>query len=232
MQRNDLMDYLDGVAVVDLEATSLNTRKGAIASIGMVTFRNGELKRYYRVFRPFKGAKIDKSALAVCGFTLKELNRKCDCKGGEDNCKVLEHAHSPEKVCSYVSEFMHENQCHTIAGQNPAFDTGYLHAYFERYKNFDFISHRTIDLHSIGYGHLASKGMKVPVDRARDGKVSYVRNDFSATKLYQLIGMPTEPKPHNALTGALFEFEAFCRLIYKKPVLEEFKMYKLKTEIL
>ncbi len=224
------MDYLDGVAVVDLEATSLNTRKGAIASIGMVTFRNGELRRYYRVFRPFKGARIDKSALAVCGFTLKELNKRCDCSGGEENCSVPEHAHSPEKVCLYVSKFMRENRCHTIAGQNPAFDTGYLHAYFERYKKFDFISHRTIDLHSIGYGQLAAKGMRVPTDMVRDGRISYVRNDFSATKLYHMIGMPTEPKPHNALTGAVFEFEALCRLVYKKPVLEEFQKYSLGSD--
>ena len=226
------MDYLEGVAVVDLEATSLDTRRGAIASIGMITFRNGELRSYYRVFRPFKGARIDKSSLKVCGFTLKELNRRCDCKGGEDNCKVPEHAHSPERVCAYVSKFMKENNCHTIAGQNPAFDTGYLHAYFNRYKKFDFISHRTIDLHSIGYAHLASKGMRVPVDRVRDGRISYARNDFSATKLYRMIGMPAEPKPHNALTGAVFEFEALCRLVYKRSVLEEFKKYKLKTDIL
>ena len=226
------MDYLEGVAVVDIEATSLDTRKGAIASIGMVTFKDGELRRFYRVFRPFAGARVDESALAVCGFTLEQLNKRCNCKGGEGNCKVLEHAHAPEKVPLYVSEFMRENRCHTIAGQNPAFDTGYLNAYFERYRKFNFMSHRTIDLHSIAYEHIARKNVTVPISIVKHDGATYVRNDFSATKLYKLIGMPTEPRPHNALTGAVFEFEALCRLVYKKQVLKEFKKYALKKGIL
>jgi DNA polymerase III epsilon subunit-like protein len=228
-----MAEYMQGVAVVDIEATSLDTARGAIASIGMVTFRDGALKRYYRVFRPFGGARIDMKSMAVNGFTIKDLNNRCNCAGGERNCKVQEHAHAPEKVPLYVSEFMRENKCHTIAGQNPAFDTGYLNAYFKRYKRFNFMSHRTIDLHSIAYGHIAGKGIEVPVDRIKDKKgIAYLRNDFSATKLYHMIGMPTEPKPHNALNGAVFEFEALCRLIYKKPVLKEFKGYAIRKEIL
>ena len=224
-------DYLEGVAVVDIEATSLDTRRGAIASVGMVAFKDGALRRFYRVFRPFAGAKIDRSALAVCGFTLKQLNNKCDCKGGEGHCKNPEHAHSPRKVPAYISKFMQENRCHTIAGQNPAFDTGYLNAYFERYKRFNFMSHRTLDLHSVAYGRIAEKGIAVPVSTIKAGGITYLRNDLSATRLYGMIGMPTEPKPHNALTGAIFEFEALCRLIYRKQVLNEFRGYPLKRDM-
>lgn len=223
------MDYLKGIAVVDVEATSLDTQKGAIASIGMVTFRDGELERFYRVFRPFAGARIDKSSLKINGFTIKSLNERCDCEGGEPNCKVAEHAHNPRRVPLYVSMFMQNNRCSTLAGQNPAFDTNYINAYFERYHTFNPISHRIVDLHSIAYARLAERRIRLPTERVKDRKGAvYSRNDLSATRIYRMIGMPKEPSPHNALTGAVFEFEAFCRIIYKKPVLKEFRRYRIR----
>jgi hypothetical protein len=145
---------------------------------------------------------------------------------------VEEHAHGPEKVPVYVSRFMHDNKCHTIAGQNPTLDIDYINAYFERYKRFNFLSHRTIDMHSIAYGCLAAKGLKVPTETVEGEGKSYVKNKLSATEIYRMLGLPEEPKPHNALTGAVFEFEAMCRLVYKKQVLDEFKRYRLRKEIL
>ncbi len=43
------------------------------------------------------------------------------------------------------------------------------------------------------------------------------------------VGIPDEPKPHNALTGALVETEAFGRFFYNKPLLPEFATYPLKN---
>jgi len=37
------------------------------------------------------------------------------------------------------------------------------------------------------------------------------------------VGLPDEPSPHNALTGAVVEAEALSRLLYDKPLLPEFK---------
>ena len=224
-------NYLQGVAVLDIEATSLDTRNGAIASIGLVTFKDGKLVRFYRAFWPFNGAKIDESALKVNGFTLKQLNNRCNCKNPAD-CKLQEHMHDPAEVTLCLERFMRENNCHTIAGQNPAFDTNYANAYFERYKKFNFMSHRNIDLHSIAYAYIVSNGIDMPTDSVSGGGHDYKRNDLSATKVYKMLGMPMEPRPHNALTGAVFEFEALCRLVYGKPVLEEFKKYSMLKKIL
>lgn len=224
-----MKDYMKGVAVVDVEATSLDTQRGAIASIGMVTFVDGGLNRFYRIFRPFPRAKMDHSALKVNGFSRKDLDNRCDCKGGELNCKVAEHAHDPRKVPLYVSAFMKDNRCSTIAGQNPTFDANYINAYYDRYGTFNPVSWRTIDLHSIAYAKLAEKNIRIPTERIKDrGGKEYLRNDFSATHIYKMIGMPEEPRPHNGLTGAVFEFEALCRIIYKRPVLEEFKKYRIR----
>jgi hypothetical protein len=43
----------------------------------------------------------------------------------------------------------------------------------------------------------------------------------------QYVGIPPEPKPHVAINGAIWEYEALHRLIYEKQGLEEFKAYPI-----
>jgi hypothetical protein len=38
----------------------------------------------------------------------------------------------------------------------------------------------------------------------------------------EFAGLGVESKPHNALNGARYEFEALCRIIYGKSVLPQF----------
>jgi hypothetical protein len=40
-------------------------------------------------------------------------------------------------------------------------------------------------------------------------------------------GIPQEPKPHNALTGALCHAEVFARIAYTKKLLPEFILYEI-----
>jgi hypothetical protein len=40
-------------------------------------------------------------------------------------------------------------------------------------------------------------------------------------------GLPGEPKPHNALTGALCHAEAFSRIAYNKKLLPDFSSFDI-----
>ena len=87
----------------------------------------------------------------------------------------------------------------------------------ERYGLRWEFGYRTVDLHSLGFAHYIKRGRIPPIkDR---------RTAISLDKILGYVGMPEEPKPHNALTGAKMEAEAFSRLIEGKPLLEEFKKY-------
>jgi len=41
------------------------------------------------------------------------------------------------------------------------------------------------------------------------------------------VGIPDEPQPHNALTGALSHAEVISRLLYDQELLEDFKMFPI-----
>lgn len=45
-------------------------------------------------------------------------------------------------------------------------------------------------------------------------------------------GLPNEPIPHNALTGAKMEAEAFSRFIYGKSFFKEFENYPVPHYLL
>lgn len=73
------------------------------------------------------------------------------------------------------------------AGHNVAgFDLRFL-------QPMDCWSHRSVDLHSIAFG-VTGRSLK-------------------ADDIYRALGMPEEPKPHNALTGAKWEKEALKKLV-------------------
>ena len=68
---------------------------------------------------------------------------------------------------------------------------------------------------------MIERGLQPPVDRVKR---------HSALDLDQVLiycGIPTEPIPHNALTGALVETESFGRLFYGKPYLPEFGKFPM-----
>lgn len=87
-----------------------------------------------------------------------------------------------------------------LAGHNPSFDRNFCNANFER-AGIDFqIPYRTVDLHTLAY---AKYGMGNGI----------VEDKLTSDRIYELLGMATEPKPHNALVGATMEAEAFRRLL-------------------
>ncbi len=192
--------------VLDIEATGTNYQKHSILSIGALDFDKPE-NRIYLECQAWKGAHINPEAIKVCGFTEEEAT---------DNTKETE--------AQLIAQFMTwadgiEDQ--TFLGQNVSFDRDYVKAACERAGyNYPF-AHRTIDTHSLAYMHHVIHGTKVPIEKRH----SALNIEAIATYL----GMPEEPEPHNALTGALYHAEMAYRILYNKEYLEEFKEYKIPS---
>jgi DNA polymerase III epsilon subunit-like protein len=106
-----------------------------------------------------------------------------------------------------------------LAGHNPMFDLSFLQAAAARH-HVDFpIAHRSLDLHTICYVHMVQKGEIVPIKNKK--------SDLNSDAVMKYVGIPSEPKPHIAINGAVWEAEALSRLIFNKNLLEQFAQYPI-----
>jgi DNA polymerase III epsilon subunit-like protein len=190
--------------VLDVEATGTHYAKHSILSIGAIDFDTPE-NRLYLECQAWEGAHIDPNALKVCGFTEEEATR--DTKQTE---------------AQLVAQFLTwadgvEDQ--TLAGQNVSFDRDFIKAGCERAGyNYPF-AHRTIDTHTLAYMHFVTHGIPVPIEKR------HTALDLDTVLAY--VGVPEEPEPHNALSGALLHAEVISRLLYHKALLPEFTQYPI-----
>ena len=190
--------------ILDLESSGTNPWKHSIVSIGAVDFKNRE-ETFYEECKIWTEAHIDEEALKVNGFTKEDIKREDKKEEGEIVKDFLDWAMKKED--------------HTIAGHSPHFDLFFLQAGAER-AHLDFpLAHRVVDLHSISYFHMISQGIEPPFEKGKSALNSDVVMEY--------VGIPTEPKPHNALNGAKWEAEAFSRLFYEKSFFPEFAEYKI-----
>ncbi|MSR78577.1 MAG: hypothetical protein EXS59_00310 [Candidatus Taylorbacteria bacterium] len=191
--------------VIDVEASGVSPEKNSLVSVGAVDFANPD-RRFYEECRIWDGAHVDKDALAVNGFTREQIS---DTKKKSDREVVLDFL-----------EWINNSEEKTIAGHNPSFDRDFLQATAYRYHINWPLAHRTIDLHSVCYFDMIRKGITPPTLHGHSA--------LNLDAVLRYVGIPDEPKPHNALTGALVETEAFSRLFYGKSLLPEFTSYPLK----
>ena len=196
------MDYLSGIAVLDVEATGLDVRNCAILSVGIVTHRHGRLNTFYREYYPFDGAEISGKAMEINGLDLGRIPR------GREN--------DPRNVVVDVRSFLQGNGCATVAGQNPCVDKNYIDAYAERYGEPFRVPFGMLDLHSLCLSFMLANGIEPP--RKADGSSS----SLSLDKVLQFVGLDPRPGPHNALDDAELEFEALCRLIHGASAIARF----------
>lgn len=190
--------------VLDVETTGTEAAKHSLVSIGAIDFLKPE-RRFFGECRIWDGAHIMSEALAVNGFTeaqVKDPGKKSD---GE-----------------LVSEFLAwaaEAENHTVAGQNPFFDVDFVKWTAIRNGINFTLSSRSIDLHTVCFMHMIKRGLVPPVRNNR--------TNLSSDPIMEYVGIPAEPKPHIALNGAIWETEAFSRLLHDKNLLKEFEMYKI-----
>lgn len=192
--------------VVDVEASGVSPEKNSLVSVGAVDFSDPS-RRFYEECRIWDGAHVDSDAMAVNGFTKEQIT---------DQKKKTDR----EVVLNFL-EWINESKEKTIAGHNPSFDRDFLQATAYRYHIDWPLAHRTIDLHSICYFDMIRKGITPPTLHGHSA--------LNLDAVLKYVGIPDEPKPHNALTGALVETESFARLFFGKTLLSEFAKYPIKN---
>jgi DNA polymerase III epsilon subunit-like protein len=195
--------------VVDVEASGLGYDTHSILSVGALDISRPDF-RFYKECRVWSGAHIASDALEVNGFTLEQC---------QDESKMPES----ELITEFLEWSQHLGD-RTIAGQNPSFDRDMLKAAARRAKLSWDLAHRTIDSHSLCYMHMITHGKVPPLDLEHRRSAL----DLDAVLIY--CGIPKEPEPHNALTGALCHAEVIHRLLYGTALLPEFSQYPVSKE--
>jgi DNA polymerase III epsilon subunit-like protein len=164
--------------------------------------------RFYMECRVWDGAHISDEALEVNGFTKAQIT---------DPSKPSE--------ADLVNAFLKwsENLSNrTIAGQNPSFDRDFVKYACERAGHTAWpFAHRTIDTHTLAYMHMVNRGLVPPIDPVHH------RSALNLDAVLNYCGIPEEPQPHNALTGALSHAEVIARLLYGRKLLPEFEQFEI-----
>ncbi len=192
--------------VLDIEGSGVNYEKNSIVSLGALDLDN-PTNRFYAECRVWDGAHIEEEALAVNGFTREEIL---------DPNKMSE----AELVRNFIdwSKDLHNR---TFAGQNVSYDRDMAKAAAHRaHLDWNF-AHRTIDVHTLGWMHMVKRGLVPPLDEIHH------RSALNLDALLNYCGIPEEPQPHNALTGALCHAEVISRLLHNKKLLPEFTQFEI-----
>ena len=195
--------------VVDVETSGLDDQKNSLLSIGAVDFYNPE-NQFYGECRIREGAEFDPEALKINEFTEEQINDK-----------------SKKSVKELVEEFLEwagKIDKKILAGHNTWFDKGFLMNAINAHELDWPFGYRVLDLHTLFYTHILEKDPKdIPIEKWDVG--------FGSDLVHQYVGLFIEPKPHNGLTGAKMEAEAFSRLIHGKNLLKEFEKYKIPEHL-
>lgn len=192
--------------VLDIEASGTEYHKHSIVSLGALEFERPQ-HRLYEECRIWDGAHVMDEALKVCGFTREQIT---------DEAKQSE----AELVKTFYAWAEQVGE-RTFAGQNVSFDRDMLkYAAGRAHLDWPF-AYRTLDTHTLAYMHMIQRGMNPPVDP------KHKRSALDLDAILNYCGIPKEPEPHNALTGALSHAEVISRLLYGKPLLSEFSEHPI-----
>lgn len=192
--------------IVDIEASGTNPHKHSIVSLGAIDFSRPD-RQFYAECQIFTGAHIMDDALVVNGFTEAQIT---------DTTKLTE----AELVIQFM-EWTQEMSDRTLTGQNVSFDRSMLQAAVERSGHQFDLPYRTLDTHTMCYMHMIKAGVTPPFDE------QHRRTALNLNAVLLYCGVPSEPDPHNALTGAKCHAEVASRLLYSKKLLPEFSQFEI-----
>jgi len=191
--------------VLDVEATGTEPYKHSIVSVGALDIENPS-NRFYMECHIWNGAHVMEKALEVNGFSRVQI---------EDKSKPSEAdlTHAFKDWALTIEE-------RTFAGQNVSFDRDFLAAAAERAGHTDWpFAHRTLDTHTMSWMHMVERGLQPPI--------AHNRSALNMDAILNYCGIPEEPSPHNALTGALSHAEMISRLMYGRKLLPEFAQFDI-----
>lgn len=190
--------------IVDVEGSGTEPTKHSIVSVGAIDFDKPE-RQFYEECRIWDGAHVMKEALAVNGFTDAQIR---------DPGKKSE-----AELAQGFLAFAMDAKEQTLAGQNVSYDRDFLKHACER-AGLDWpLAFRTIDTHTLAYMHMVKRDLSPPL--------SHNRSALDLDAILNYCGIPKEPHPHNALTGAMCHAEVVSRLLYNRPLLPEFEQYEI-----
>ena len=196
--------------VLDVEGSGLDPEKHSILSIGALDL-DDPTNQFYEECQVWEGAEIEDAALAINGFSRDEVS-------GQGSSKQTEAG----LIAAFVAWAMDRPQERTLAAQNVTFDRLFVEAACTRAGIESPFAHRTIDVHSLVWLHMTERGIKPPTKNNHSGI------DLTAALAY--VGVPEEPKPHNALTGAYFHAEVIARIAYTRKLLPDFSSFDIPWE--
>ena len=192
--------------ILDVEASGTENAIHSIVSIGALDLALPE-RRFYVECRLWEGAEIMEGALHVNGFTKAQIT---------DATKITE----AEAVQQFL-EWSQHSADRTLAGQNVSFDRDFIRAAARRAHLQCDLANRTIDTHTLAYMHMITHGLIAPLD------VQHCHSALNLDTILNYCGLLNEPRPHNALTGALCHAEVIYRLLYGQKLLPEFFVYDI-----
>lgn len=188
--------------VIDIETSGLDPKKHGILSIGAVDYNNPS-NTFYEEAKIEEGKEIDSVALKINGFT-----EKCIKDPGKNPLN---------RVLYNFQIWLNNIKEITLAGQNPAFDAGFLKQAFKEKGFYWCFGHRYVDLYSVAISTYLKKGFDIPQKSGR-----YIIN---LDEILWSVGLSKRGEIHNGLMDAKLEAEAFSRLIYSKNWSEEFSEF-------
>lgn len=192
---------------VDVEATGTEAKTHSILSVGAVDLAN-PTRQFYEECRAWDGAKIEDEALEVNGFTREQAT----------DANKQSEADVVHKFIAWTKEISDT----TFGGQNVSFDRDFLRAAAMRAGHTEWpFAHRTIDSHTLAWMHMVKRGETPPLDPEK----KHSALDLDAILVY--CGIPMEPTPHNALTGAKSHAEVISRLLFDKKLLPDFEQFDI-----
>ena len=159
---------------IDVETTGLDPTTCSIVSIGGVHIASGDT--FYIECKPWEGAEIHEGALKINGF---------------DEAHLLLIEITEAQAVTQLMEWMQQFTTNPLMlAHNSAFDKSFIAEACKRGGVKNSFSFRTVDVHSIVYAHIAQRSAVVACEQ------------LSLNKCLEYFGLPKEPNPHNALTGA------------------------------
>lgn len=191
--------------VLDVETSGLIPERHSILSLGALDLEE-PTNQFYDECRVWEGAELEEEALAINGFSKEEAR---------DKKKKSES----ELIQAFVAWATDKPKNRTLAAQNVSFDFEFVrNACARAHVDFPFAK-RTIDVHTLTWGHMRTRGIEPPLVNHHSA--------LSSKAVLAYCGLPEEQKPHNALTGALWHAEVIARIAYNKNILTDFEMYDI-----
>lgn len=196
--------------IIDIEATGVVYDKHSILSIGAIEYEN-PTNRFYGECRIWEGSHVMEEASAIHGMSEVEMN---------DPNKSTE----AELVQSFMEWSQHMAD-RTLVGQNVSFDRDFLKAACARAHIPWDLAHRTIDTHTLCFMHMVKHSLPPPIDE------QHRRSALNLDAVLNYCGILSEPKPHNALTGAMCHGEVTSRLLHDRMLLPEFSDFSIPWQV-